>query len=759
MLCPEVTDYFSGRVAQPFFYVVGDECYKSALQDLKCAGGAIVKLSDYCGRNGDRFPDIDDWYYNLRTADVNYNSNRIVVLGLGEYLALRGENFAERELLRLKDMTLGEARVVILLRGVLKQVENVIQNDHKIRGQKRLYIDQNAITKISIIKVPQYDEITRCVGIKHLLQKLESGRSGEIYVGTSLSLDDSLLCKKNVTDAFSLVKLILGNCCILTSELGSEKQYRFLADNLMHFEGNLRRVFEHYEIGDEVVDDLSKYVSEMSDRSWLVFVYLKWSVDSIRNEYLKLVVKNTNRFDEFKRNLLVEFTKYTRKDKQFKVFYQHRKKLFKGFSEADISIFVKENEVNPEESIYRLTDNTKLERQAVVKWIATYGWRNDASYVYPALDAYLKKYVFDERTCVLSKELTEYFEIYKEDKVLNRVSCALLDLVEKHADALTYIRLPTRDNVIRNIVNKKSTLLCWIDALGVEYLSYMEYLAKSRGLAIHIDIVRSDLPTITSINKTFYDEWSGPKIKDGSLDEIKHKEKGGYYFTKEEAPIHIPDELKVLDEAFDQAVIALNAKKCDSFVIASDHGASRLAVLHKQDVCYDTETVGEHSGRCCKWFDNCDILHKIEENGYIVLSDYSRFRGGRRANVEVHGGASLEEIVVPLITLRLNVTSQQRIEILQSNNIMVDRKEGVKIEIYISNMDYPQEVALVVNGKSYPGKPKDETHYVFALKDIKRAKKYSADVKDGPNIIRTIEFTVKSKTAIVNDDFDLDFEF
>lgn len=78
---------------------------------------------------------------------------------------------------------------------------------------------------------------------------------------------------------------------------------------------------------------------------------------------------------------------------------------------------------------------------------------------------------------------------------------------------------------------------------------------------------------------------------------------------------------------------------------------------------------------------------------------------------------------------------------------------------YISNVDYPQEVTLVVNGKSYPGKPKDETHYVFALKDIKRAKKYSADVKDGPSVIRTIEFTVKSKTAIINDDFDLDFEF
>lgn len=41
MLCPEVKYYFSGRVAQPFFYVVGDECYKNALQDLKCAGGGL----------------------------------------------------------------------------------------------------------------------------------------------------------------------------------------------------------------------------------------------------------------------------------------------------------------------------------------------------------------------------------------------------------------------------------------------------------------------------------------------------------------------------------------------------------------------------------------------------------------------------------------------------------------------------------------------------------------------------------------------
>lgn len=65
--------------------------------------------------------------------------------------------------------------------------------------------------------------------------------------------------------------------------------------------------------------------------------------------------------------------------------------------------------------------------------------------------------------------------------------------------------------------------------LGVEYLSYITALAKKKGLSIHTDIVRSDLPTITSpINKQFYEQWAGgKKFKEEQLDNIKHKEKGG----------------------------------------------------------------------------------------------------------------------------------------------------------------------------------------------------------------------------------------
>ena len=70
------------------------------------------------------------------------------------------------------------------------------------------------------------------------------------------------------------------------------------------------------------------------------------------------------------------------------------------------------------------------------------------------------------------------------------------------------------------------------------------------------------------------------------------------------------------------AAMELGMHHYKSFVIASDHGASRLAVIRKQEVPYETDTKGEHSGRCCKSFDDCDVPYKVEENGFIILSDY-----------------------------------------------------------------------------------------------------------------------------------------
>lgn len=758
MLCSEVQNYLSTAKGLPFFYIVGDYDYLSVLAEFKQANITVVRMSDFCYKD-DKFPSVDELVDYLRTSDVDYRDNKFVVIGLGEYLALRGPVIAEKELRRLKNTTLGNARAILLLRGVSAQATKIIRDDNKMIEQQRTYVSTNLFTNISITNMPDDVGLVAKTGIKYLLQTLEEGASENVFTSTSLILDNTSFPLHILAGAYSVVKWLVKDFT-LNSEFGTDEQWQHLLKDLNTCDKKINAVFDQNNIDERIVDDLYLEISGLEYKNWLAFLYLKLNSTKLQNSYLKLVIDETKNFEDFKTNLMIKIINFSHNDRHFRQMYDERKRLIRDFPEEDIAIFVKANEIDSEESIYRLTDNTLLEKKMIVKWIAHNGFSEAVSYAYPALDAYMKKYIFD---CpVLANELTEYFESYKQQKLFNHISDDFVKLVEKYASSIAYAQLPTRDNAIKAIKDKDSAYLYWIDALGVEYLSYITVLAKKKGLSIHTDIVRSELPTITPINKNFYDQWlGGKKYKEEQLDNIKHKEKGGYFFTDDEDPIHIPAELEVIEKALNTAAMELGLHNCKSFIIASDHGASRLAVIKKQEVPYETDTKGEHSGRCCKAFEGCNVPYKVEDNGFIVLSDYGRFRGSRSANVEVHGGASLEEIVVPVITLTLKNQTGVQITLIHPNDIIVDRHEGVKLNLYISDVESSKNIRLVTEDKSYPGKSEDGIHYTFELKDIKRAriKSYTADIFDNSDLIGSISFKVRGKTATIIDDFDFGDEF
>ena len=227
---------------------------------------------------------------------------------------------------------------------------------------------------------------------------------------------------------------------------------------------------------------------------------------------------------------------------------------------------------------------------------------------------------------------------YKELKLRNRLSEDFSTEVDKLALERIYNRLPKRDELVKE-KNDGSTQLFWIDALGVEYLGYIVELARRRGLKVSIEIGRAELPTITCENNAFFSNWPEDlkHPKEEELDEIKHKDKGGYYYSaKNPYPIHLAKELEIIEKAVNDVATTLGLRKYDRVVIASDHGASRLAVLRHKEEKYETDTKGEHSGRCCKFFPGCDLPFAIneEDRGYIVLADYGRFKGSRAANVD-----------------------------------------------------------------------------------------------------------------------------
>ena len=159
MLCREVQNYISTAKGLPFFYVVGDEDYSSVLEELKQVDISIVRMSDFCFKD-DKFPSVDELVDYFRTSDVDYRNNKFVVVGLGEYLALRGPAIAEKELRRLKNTTLGNARAILLLRGVPIQATKIIRDDNKIVDQQRAYISVYYINVLPIFELVAFDFFT-----------------------------------------------------------------------------------------------------------------------------------------------------------------------------------------------------------------------------------------------------------------------------------------------------------------------------------------------------------------------------------------------------------------------------------------------------------------------------------------------------------------------------------------------------------------------------------------------------------------------
>ena len=743
MLCNAVRNYIATAKGLPFFYVVGDDKYSETLDELTQLGLIIDRTSDFCPRE-DKLPNVDDIIDHFRTLDVDYKQNKHVLVGLGEFLSLRGASVVEKELRRLKNATLGSARVVILLRCATTQVFDLANEDHRLAQQGRVYVDTDPLSNIGIacIKYAVDDSVVN--GIKGFLRMCEDGVTGTVSVNTAMLFPNAIIPVTSINSAYAAIRKMLPNLK-LNEALGTEQQWDQLFKELSKTKWSLASVFDKYGFALDSYEDLYHNCAGYEFKNWLFFLFLWINIESIGIGYLRFAVQITKNYEHLKDNILTAIIQVPRNDSNFFTFYNERKKLVRNFPESEIAIFIHRNSINYAESLYRCTDNTRMEREEIIRWISIYGCCPEIEYVYPALNAYLKDYNFD---CgKLSDELTSYFREYKLQKLTNAIDPKFQERVNTYARSLPYVHLETRDSAILRIEDKKSAFLYWIDALGVEYLSYIAELVRNKGLSMHIDIAYAELPTITSINRGFYDKWPGSlKEKLSDLDDVKHKEKGGYVFDeKHEAPVHLTAELEIIEHAIERAATELAMHRCKSFVIASDHGASRLAVIRKQEEKYETDTKGEHSGRCCKEFPDADLPFAVRENGYYVLADYGRFKKSRAANVEVHGGASLEEVLVPIITLTLRKQTALVVQLVDKE-VKADRKTGTAFVLYISEVEHPCNVSVIIGGETYQAKRLDATHYEINMPSQKRSRKdVSADVFDGDDLVGNLTFDIKGK--------------
>lgn len=177
-----------------------------------------------------------------------------------------------------------------------------------------------------------------------------------------------------------------------------------------------------------------------------------------------------------------------------------------------------------------------------------------------------------------------------------------------------------------------------------------------------IYVAASELPTVTSVNKTKLDEMTDGKLeKIGDVDKFAH--------TPKNYPAYLIDEFRIVEDAISKVLSLYNGKK---IAFVSDHGISYMAQFGAGLNLAGVET--NHAGRCGHWLKGSAPA----DNNYVVLDDGQTLCSLNNNSLSTktpmgqgaHGGTTPEEVLVPIII----VSSQKNANVysakLQSNEIV-----------------------------------------------------------------------------------------
>jgi hypothetical protein len=718
----KIGKYFSGTSQYPLLVVVSPGEYRDALSVYSST--PKIKVSDYCV-GADKDPDT-----GKLEADIKGFSGNCLLLGFGDYLANKGDK-AKILLSPYKAMVLqaGSHVAILLSAHMYPVVKDIVSSDLRVKS--------HVVLPSIAPQIPTVDNSAFVYGIKAYLEACEKGEAVG-NVKTARKIPNATVI--NPESAFDELKHRYPNeFSKLSVKNGSAENWIELLTEINKSKKNILQYLDAQRFASPEYIFLI-HAKGNDYKSWLYLLWLKLQLNS--QSYLGFVAAKAETIGSLLATAKSAILDVNVSDNRFAKFCEQRKTLLKECNDADMADYIPMVYRQGGDRIAYLTDNTKVEKQAIIVSLGEGAKADRLKTSYPALYAYMQDYRFADES------LTTYFFEYKKCKVYNTIDSAFAKVVSCNAASRPYNALPSRISVFSGIDPDK-TLLIFLDAMGVEFLGYIKEVCAELKLRFELTIARANLPTITSANKEFYDDWQGSKetpIK--GIDDLKHHPERGYDFNKSPYPIHLSEELEFVREALERAKIKLSTGEYRKVIIASDHGASRLAVI-SPDVQIDSGACeSKSSGRYCRGDSLPQDSNIATESEYAVIADYSRFNGSRTASVEVHGGATLEEIVVPIIELTL---ADSNVQVTLENSVIEISYKKVPELILIITPDC-DAVTASVGGVVYTAEKLEKSRFKVVVPELKKGT-YTLDVFENQNKIASKEFTVKSKGFAERDIF------
>lgn len=269
--------------------------------------------------------------------------------------------------------------------------------------------------------------------------------------------------------------------------------------------------------------------------------------------------------------------------------------------------------------------------------------------IYPEAAAYLNAYIdFEDQL------LGDYFREYRELKMTN---CLTPEFSERALREVPPSSVSSRDAIVQEFVLDKGCALLVVDAMGAEWLPMLVALARERNIGVDfIRVGEAHLPSTTRFNHIYWPHTDRrlPDIK--RFDNIVHNGVEAHEIHRAEE--NLSAALAVIGEDVLPRV-AEGLSRFERVLVTADHGSSRLAVIASQAKVNLARTLACHVGseiadwRYCERDIQCGCTSELEETldgRYLVVRGYNRLpKKGGGQSFEVHGGATLEERIVPVV--------------------------------------------------------------------------------------------------------------
>lgn len=419
-------------------------------------------------------------------------------------------------------------------------------------------------------------------------------------------------------------------------------------------------------------------------------VEFKWLITKnyYKEDYLKKVINNLKYFNN--NELIIKIWSYIYEIENVEYdFFDERRKLLNFIKDKlNINIILDEDLVK-----INLKKLKKLKFDNAIEYLSTYTieekkylfdllnrsenkneFKKNISKlknIYPELYYYIEGWKFLNLDIKIEKWINTYFYNYCISKVINEKKNEVEKIInEKNKCLDSFSKWFYNLKNIKDYIEKDSNKI-WIDGLGLEWLPLLKYLInKYTSLNINkVVIGHVNLPSSTKCNAI------EDSIKINNLDSFIHNQNPYKY------PESLIDEIDILKD-----IVKINLANLDKkTIIVSDHGFTFLAQKQYGSIkVFDFEK-SSHEGRYLKIDDKREYSNdeyyfkwrtengKCKNNFYLIALkhfslDYIPYR-------EVHGGATPEEIIVPLIEIG-PLDSNEKIEykITPKKSIIIDYK-------------------------------------------------------------------------------------